>query len=99
MPADGVIASGAVGFCTAGTTRTAGVAGGARLDLHTWGGDGFVGTDLPWDHLEHQRCLDDYAEMGIPAGSYWFTLQAAGLDDIHLMTVDEVERYGLLTAP
>ncbi len=30
---------------------------------------------------------------------YWFTLEAASADDIHEMSLAEVERFGLLTSP
>lgn len=97
MPAEGFIASGAVDFFIAGARRTADVAGGARLGVHTWGGDGFVGADLPRDHPDHRPYLDYYAEMGVPADFYWFTLEAAPLETVHIMTAEEVEFYGLLT--
>lgn len=97
VPADGVIASGGVDLFLAGTTRTADVAGGARLGVHSWGSGPIAGADVPRDDPAHQPYLDYYAEMGIPADFYWFTLDAAGADDIHWMTAEEIARYGLLT--
>ena len=45
----------------------------------------------------HQMYLGFYKQMGIPEDFYWFTLKAAGLDEIHWMTEDEINRYGLST--
>ncbi|MEL6179103.1 MAG: hypothetical protein AAFS10_09120, partial [Myxococcota bacterium] len=84
VPSNGVIASGAVDFFLAGTTRTADVAGGARLGVHSWGGDGIEGADVPRNDPAHQLYLDYYAEMGIPADFYWFTLEAASADEFTL---------------
>lgn len=97
VPSTGSIASGGVDFFLAGTRRSA--ADGARLGVHSWGGPGFDGVDLPRDDPEHRRYLDYYAEMGIDAEFYWFTLMAAPADDIHWMTRAEIERYGMEAAP
>ena len=55
VPAEAEIASGAVDFFIAGRARTADVAGGARLGVHTWGGPGFAGADLPMGMLVEQH--------------------------------------------
>ena len=98
VPSDGVIASGGVDFFVAGVERT--IEEGAQLGVHTWGGGWWgqrSGADLPRDDPEHGRYLDYYAEMGIPAAFYWFTLDAAPADSIHNMTPDELVRYGIVT--
>lgn len=98
VPSDGVIASGGVDFFVAGVERT--IEEGAQLGVHTWGGGWWgqrSGADLPRDDPEHRRYLDYYAEMGIPAAFYWFTLDAAPADSIHNMTPDELVRYGIVT--
>ena len=98
VPADGEIASGGVDFFLSGVERT--VDTGALLGVHSWAaGDGTTGADVPRDDPQHQLYLDYYAEMGIPAEFYWFTLEAAPAEDIHPMTEAEIEKYGLLTQP
>ncbi len=97
VPANGTIASGAVDLFLAGTKRTADLAGGARLGVHSWGGDDIQGSDVPREDAAHTLHLDYYTEMGIPTEFYWFTLEAAPAADIHWMTTDEVARYMLLT--
>lgn len=97
VPANGTIASGGVDFFIAGVTRTA--ESGAMLGVHTWGSGwlGPVGADLPRDHPEHIRYLDYYAQMGVPAEFYWFTLEAAPVQTVHYMTAQELRRYGVVT--
>lgn len=98
VPADGEIASGGVDFFLAGVERT--VADGARLGVHSWAdGDGTTGADVPRDDPQHSLYLDYYAEMGIPAEFYWFTLQAAPAESIHWMTAAEIATYRFVTSP
>ena len=98
LPADGEIASGGVDFFLAGNKRT--IESGAQLGVHSWAaGDGTTGADIPKDDPQHRLYLDYYAEMGIPAEFYWYTLTAAPAEDIHWMTEDEIERYGFVTTP
>lgn len=55
--------------------------------------------DLPDDDPEHDLYLDDHAEMGIDADYYYrFTLGAAPAADIHWMTSDELDTYGVATS-
>ena len=96
VPADGQIASGGVDLFLAGNRRFAEC--GAYLGVHSWAdSDGATGDAIPRDHPDHGRYLDYYAEMGIDAGFYWFTLGAADADGLHEMTPGEVARFGLLT--
>ena len=95
VPADGEIASGGVDFFLAGVERT--VADGAKLGVHSWAGDDTTGDQVPRDDPQHKLYLDYYAEMGIPADFYWFTLQAAPAEDIHWMTANEIIRYQMVT--
>ena len=60
--ADSLIASGGVDFFLAGVERT--IEPGAKLGVHTWGGDGFSGAELPRDDPEHNCYLAYYSEMG-----------------------------------
>ena len=90
------IASGGVDFFLAGVQRT--VETGANLGVHSWAaGDGTTGADVPKDDAQHKLYLDYYAEMGIPADFYWFTLEAAPAESIHWMTAEEIETYQMTT--
>ncbi|MEM8856751.1 MAG: alpha/beta hydrolase [Chloroflexota bacterium] len=98
VPADGEIASGGVDFFLSGVGRT--VDAGAQLGVHSWAaGDGTTGADVPESDPQHKLYLDYYAEMGIPAEFYWFTLDAAPAESIHWMTPEEIEQYQFVTPP
>jgi Ca2+-binding EF-hand superfamily protein len=89
------IASGGTDFFLGGKQRV--VEPGARLGIHSWGGPGFEGQDVPRDDPQHRLYLDYYEEMGIPAEFYWRTLEAAPADGIHWMTEPELERFRFRT--
>jgi Ca2+-binding EF-hand superfamily protein len=89
------IASGGTDFFLAGKQRV--VEAGALLGIHSWGGPGFEGQDVPRDDPQHRLYLDYYEEMGIPAEFYWRTLEAAPADGIHWMTEPELERFRFRT--
>jgi len=95
VPADGEVASGGTDFFLAGARRTA--EPGALFGVHSWGGFGEEGADVPRDDPEHDKYLEYYRAMGIDEEFYWYTLEAAGADDIHWMTPEELERYGFFT--
>ena len=90
------IYSGAVDLFVAGNRRT--MAQGAVVGVHSWA-DGFgEGAEYPRDTAEH-RANVDYARDMLGSGAfYWFTLQAAPSDGIHIMTRAEIVRFGLVTA-
>ena len=97
VPSEGMVASGGVDFFLAGVTRTGGAE--ARFGVHSWGdGRALDGSTLPREDPEHRKYLDYYAELGITAEFYWFTLSAAPPDDIHWMTREELDTYGVLTS-
>ena len=91
----GRVASGGTDFFLAGETRV--VHHGGKLGIHSWGGPGFQGKDVPKDDPQHRLYLDYYEEMGIPAEFYWRTLEAAPANDIHWMTEDELLKYNVRT--
>ncbi len=96
VPADGEIASGGVDFFLAGVERS--YADGAKFGVHSWAaGSGETGADIPQDDPEHELYLDYYAEMGVAADFYWFTLDAAPAESIHWMTADELVLYEFAT--
>lgn len=88
------IASGGTDFFLAGTTRT--VEDGATIGVHSWGGP-VTATEIPRDDPAHQIYLDYYEAIGIPAEFYWYTLEAAPAEDIHLMTEEEMDLYHVRT--
>ena len=95
IPADGVAASGAVDLFLAGVERTAEC--GARIGVHSWGSPlGFDAQDaVRDDQAPRQKAL--LRELGIDEGFYDFTREAAGADEIHYLTRDEMERWGVVT--
>lgn len=99
LPADAVIASGAVDLFLAGTTRTRET--GSKLGVHSWAnGDNKEATDFPVGDDNHQPYIDYYKEMGFSEADaeafYYFTINAATANDIHWMTDAEIAKYKLL---
>ena len=85
------VASGGTDFFLAGKQRI--VEQGAKIGVHSWAGGSVAATELPKSDEAHQKYLDYYNIVGIPAGFYWYTLKAAPADDIHLMTEEEIILY------
>lgn len=99
LPADAIIASGAVDLFLSGTTRTR--EAGSQLGVHAWSdGNNNEATDFPVGHEEHQGAIDYYIDVGFSEEDaeafYYFTINAASADDIHWMTDEEIEIYMLL---
>ena len=94
VPADGRIASGAVDWFIAGTPRT--VECGAMIGVHSWGTKaGERGDKTFYDgQLRTQRWF--LSKMSVDPDFYEFTRNAAGPNDIHWLTVDEMLRYRLI---
>ncbi len=95
VPANGEVASGGVDLFLSGKHRL--VEPGARFGVHSWGGIGESGVDVPRDDESHELYEDYYRDMGIHPDFYWFTLEAADPDDIHWMTRKELEQYQCVT--
>lgn len=95
VPADGEIASGGVDMFMSGERRS--VSPGGKLGVHSWGGVGEAGDQLPRDHEAHEMYLEFFREMDVPEAFYWFTIDAAGPEDIHWMTEVELMHYGCIT--
>ena len=85
------IASGGTDFFLAGSHRA--VEKGAKIGVHSWGGGSEKATDLPKDDEAHQKYLDYYKTVGIPADFYWYTLEAAPAESIHWMTEEAIKTY------
>jgi hypothetical protein len=95
VPSDGEIASGGVDFFLAGVERRIDPSG--RVGVHSWSEGRKDGSELPQSDSSHALYLDYYAEMGIDESFYWFTLDAACSREIHWMSQDELEQYGVTT--
>lgn len=92
VPENGEIYSGAVDFYLAGVVRR--LADSAIVGVHSWAtGDNIEGSALPMNDPQHQPYLDFYAEVGVPADFYWFTLQAAPAAGMYNMTVEDKVTY------
>ncbi len=99
LPADAEIASGAVDFYLAGTTRTR--EPGSKIGVHSWSDGSKDATEFPVGHENHQPYIDYYKEMGFSQEDaeafYYFTINAAPASDIHWMTDEEIALYKILT--
>ncbi|MCW7553684.1 hypothetical protein NX722_13805 [Endozoicomonas gorgoniicola] len=96
IPSNGLVASGGTDFFLSGTNRTA--QKGAKIGVHSWAGEGIEDpVKLPRNHIEHQKYLRYYKEMGIPDEFYWYTLESAPSNDMHWMTSSEIKKYNITT--
>ncbi|HIA71160.1 MAG TPA: hypothetical protein EYO01_00420 [Phycisphaerales bacterium] len=97
LQSDGIVSSGGTDFFQAGVERTC--EKGARFGIHSWGGFGIEGDQIPKESDEHQMYLDFCDEMSIPQSFYWYTLKAAPTSGMHWMTESELYRFKLITSP
>lgn len=97
VPANGSVASGGTDMALMGVRRI--IEPGACIGVHSWGAEDSAGTDFPPGDSEHQLYLDFYRQVGVPEAFYWFTLEAAGPEAIHWMSEEEINRFGLSSAP
>lgn len=89
------IYSGAVSLFLAGKRRT--MAPGAVVGVHSWA-DGFgEGSSYPRSAGEHDANVRYTQDMLGSDAFYWFTLQAAPSNEIHIMTRAEMAQLGMLT--
>jgi hypothetical protein len=92
---DSVVDSGGVDLFLAGRRRT--MAPGARLGVHSWRNGYREGRSYPRGAPEHEMTRSYVQRMLGSDDFYWFTLQAAPSDGLHVMTPAEIARYGLVT--
>lgn len=100
VPAHGSIRSGGVELFLAGAKRSA--EKGAEIGVHSWSdSDGLEATDYPASDPVHQPYLSFYADMGMSREQarafYDFTNTAAPFDGLHVMSADEIAKFGLVT--
>ena len=97
VPSEGMVASGGTDMIVMGRNRI--IESGACIGVHSWAAGGVFGShagaDLSQSDPEHQLYLTFYQDMGITEEFYWFTLQAAGPDEIHWMSAEEINRFQL----
>ncbi len=91
------IYSGAVDVFLAGNTRTMTCC--ARIGVHDWADDYGDGSSYPVNGGEHDENVAYFEDMLGSDDFYWLTLQAAPSEDMHMMTWDELARFGMFTAP
>lgn len=96
--ADSQISSGGVDLFCAGTERI--VTKGARLGIHSWGGEGISADDVAKDHPAHQYQLAYFTMcLGKEKGPlfYFKTLEAAPAGDMHWMSDAEIKQWTVST--
>jgi len=94
----GAAYSGGVDLFCAGVGRSVGT--DPTLGVHSWSDGENSAHELPEDHPGHVAQVAFFTEMlGPELGPdfYWFTIYSAPADDIHVMSDEEIDRYGLLT--
>ncbi|MFK7834917.1 MAG: hypothetical protein AB8B60_01740 [Sulfitobacter sp.] len=89
------IYSGAVDVFLAGNRRTMTCC--AVIGVHDWADARREGSSYPRNSEAHDANVTYFEDMLGSDAFYWFTLQAAPSDEIHVMTKSELQRYGVLT--
>ncbi|MDG2341169.1 MAG: alpha/beta hydrolase [Paracoccaceae bacterium] len=89
------IYSGGVDLFLAGVERT--IEAGAELGVHSWSDGVDEAMDYPRDAPEHEANRKLIEDMLGVDDFYWFTIKAAPADSIHVMTQDEISKFGLKT--
>jgi len=101
LESNSFIASGAVDIFLAGRRRT--MECGAIIGVHSWGITGDRTNQISPRTLgvdRRQKIQEKFlTDMGIDPAFYVFTRNMAEPDDLHFMTVEEINRFGLTTEP
>ena len=99
LPSHAKIESGAVDFFLSGTKRT--MDEGAKIGVHAWSDGNSSATEYPVGHEEHQIYIDYYLSVGYSEQDaeslYFFIINAAGPDEIHYMSTQEINEYHILS--
>ena len=93
LNSNSAVASGGTDFFLSGKKRI--VEKGATLGVHSWGGGGTPAVEVPKDDPVHIKYLEFYKAVDVPEEFYWYTLEAAPAEDIHIMTEDEIKKYNV----
>lgn len=103
VPADGVIAAGAVTFFLGGRTRSAAI--GARFGIRSWRGRDpqtgapRIGAALPPTDPAHRPYLNYFRALQVPEAFYWDSLRAAPPTGMAWFGAEAAWQRGLLCAP
>ena len=75
--------------------------GGAKIGVHAWSDANNSATEYPVGHEEHQIYIDYYMSVGYSEQDaeslYFFIINAAGPDEIHYMSTQEINEYHILS--
>lgn len=98
LPSDAIIESGAVDLFLAGKTRTREV--GSKIGVHAWSAGNKSATDYAVGHEEHDLYINFYIFCGYSTEEaeelYYFIINAAGPDNMHYMTQEEIDEYSFI---
>lgn len=97
LKADSAIFSGGVDLFLAGEERR--MEEGARIGVHAWSDGRGEATDYGLTDAAHRNSRSYAREMLGSDAFYWFAVKAAAADEIHVLTPEEIRRFGLLTEP
>jgi len=95
LRSDSRIYSGGVDLFLGGVERS--IEAGAELGVHSWSDGVNEAMDFPRGSPEHEANRKLIEDMLGADDFYWFTIEAAPADGIHVMTSDEIARFGLVT--
>ena len=96
VPEDGLVSSAGTDLFLAGTQRV--IEPGACIGVHSWGDSEMgSGIEIPRDAPVHRLYLRYYDDIDISQEFYWYTLEAAGSDDMHWMTPQEQKQFSMAT--
>lgn len=92
---DSHVASGATDFFLAGVHRY--YEKGAKVGVHSWSDGVKEAKEFPKDSEEHEMNRLYVEEMLGQDDFYWYTIYAASADDIYYMTLEEMNKYKIIT--
>ncbi len=95
MESTSEVFSGGVDLFLAGVNRT--VAAGAVMGVHEWQSGFGSGRDYARSSEQHEPTRGYIQDMLGSDAFYWFTLEAAPFDEVHVMTRNEMIKYGVVT--
>ncbi|SFR51636.1 hypothetical protein [Litoreibacter janthinus] len=87
--------SGGVDLFLAGVQRT--VPAGAVVGVHEWETGFGTARDYPRGAKQHEPTRGYIEDMLGSDAFYWFTVEAAPFDSVHVMTRNELIKYGVVT--
>ena len=95
MLSNSEVFSGGVDLFLAGIERT--VAAGAVMGVHEWQSGYGSARDYARGSNQHEPTRGYIQDMLGSDAFYWFTVEAAPFDEVHVMTRGEMIKYGVVT--